>query len=83
MKLLGWNYPDKGNLHDLIAENSLHPIACLSTLARDQKRELAAANVLICLDLVGNPDVLKTIGVKSEDHEKILTEAQIVIEQAK
>lgn len=83
MKLLGWNYPDKGNLHDLITENSLHPIACLSTLTRDQKRELAALNVLICLDLVGNPGVLKEIGIKPEDSEKVLTEAQIVIEQAK
>lgn len=83
VKLLGWNYPDKGNLHDLITENSLHPITCLTSLTRDQKRELAAVNVLICLDLVGNPAVLKTIGIKAEEHEKILTEAQIVIEQAK
>jgi hypothetical protein len=83
MKLLGWNYPEKGNLHDLISENSLHPIACLSTLTRDQKRELAAKNMLICLDLVGNPHVLKEIGVKPEDQEKILTEVQIVIEEAK
>jgi hypothetical protein len=83
MKLLGWNYPEKGNLHDLISDNSLHPIACLSTLTRDQKRELAGLNVMICLDLVGNPSALKEIGIKPEDHEKILTEAQIVIEQAK
>ncbi len=83
MKVLGWNYPEKGNLHDLISENSLHPIACLSTLTRDQKRELAAKNMLICLDLVGNPHVLKEIGVKPEDQEKILTEVQIVIEEAK
>ncbi len=83
MKLLGWNYPEKGNLHDLISENSLHPIACLSTLTRDQKRELAAKNMLICLDLVGNPHVLKEIGVKPEDQEKILTEVQVVIEEAK
>lgn len=83
MKLLGWNYPEKGNLHDLISENSLHPIACLSTLTRDQKRELATKNMLICLDLVGNPHVLNEIGVKPEDQEKILTEVQIVIEEAK
>lgn len=83
IKLLGWNYPEKGNLHQLIFENSLHPIACLSSLTRDQKRELAGLNIMVCLDLVGNPQVLSQIGVKPEEHEKILTEAQVVIEQAK
>lgn len=83
MKLLGWNYPEKGNLHELINQNSLHPIACLTTLNRDQKRELAVMNMMICLDLVGNPQVLDKIGIKPEDKEKILTEAQVVIEQAK
>lgn len=83
LKLLGWNYPAKDNLHEIISENSLHPIACLTSLTRDQKRELASLNVLVCLDLVGNPNLLNQIGVKKEDQEKVLTEAQIVIEQAK
>ena len=83
MKLLGWNYPEKGNLHDLIFTNSLQPIACLTTLTRDQKKELANMDIVVCLDLVGDPGSLQKIGVKMEDYEKILTEAQIVIEQAK
>jgi hypothetical protein len=45
--------------------------------------ELAVMNMMICLDLVGNPQVLDKIGIKPEDKEKILTEAQVVIEQAK
>jgi hypothetical protein len=83
MKLLGWNYPAKGNLHEIIFENSLHPVACLNSLTRDQKRELSDLNIIVCLDLVGHPEVLNKIGIKPEDQEKILTEAQIVIEQAK
>lgn len=82
MKLLGWNYPKGSSLHELIAENGLHPITCLTTLNREQKRELAGIDAVVCLDLVGNPELLKQIGVKPEEHEKILTEAQIVIEQA-
>lgn len=83
IKLLGWNYPAKGNLHELISENGLHPITCLISLSRDQKRELVGLNTLVCLDLVGNPGVLNKIGIKPEDTEKILTEAQVVIEEAK
>lgn len=83
IKLLGWNYPAKGNLHELISENGLHPITCLTSLSRDQKRELVGLNTLVCLDLVGNPSVLNKVGIKPEDTEKILTEAQVVIEEAK
>lgn len=83
LKLLGWNYPVHGNLHEIIEQNGLHPISCLSTLSRDQKRELVARNVLACVDIVGRPDVLAAIGVHGTDVEKVLTEAQIIIEQAK
>lgn len=83
LKMLGWNYPVKESLHDIIEQNGLHPITCMSTLTRDQKKDLIGRNVLVCIDIVGNPNVLHDIGVKPEDTEKILTEAQVIIEQAK
>ena len=83
LKLLGWNYPIHGNLHDIIGENGLHPISCLTSLTRDQKKDLIGRNTLVCIDLVGNPSILTDIGVKGADAEKVLTEAQIIIEEAK
>ncbi len=83
LKLLGWNYPIHGNLHDIIGENGLHPISCLSSLTHEQKRDLVGRNTLVCIDLVGNPGILNDIGVKGELAEKVLTEAQIIIEEAK
>lgn len=83
MKLISWNYPNKDNLHDIVSQNGLHPISCLTSLTHDQKKELVSKNVLVCVDLVGNPQVLVEIGVKDDIREKILTEAQMVIEQAK
>jgi hypothetical protein len=38
---------------------------------------------LVCIDVVGNPNILNEIGIKDADKEKVLTEAQIIIEQAK
>ena len=83
MKLVGWNYPMKNSLHDIIGQNGLHPISSLTSLTHDQKKELIAKNVLVCIDLVGHPQSLEEIGIKGELAEKTLTEAQMVIEQGK
>ena len=83
LKLVGWNYPARGNLHQLIEQNGLHPITCIVNLTHDQKKMLISRNILVCVDLVGNPRLLSEIGLKSDLAEKVLTEAQLVIEQAK
>ncbi|MFA6294864.1 MAG: ATP cone domain-containing protein [Candidatus Paceibacterota bacterium] len=83
MKLIAWNYPNKDNLHDIINQNGLHPIACLTSLSHDQKKELALRDVLVCVDLVGHPKSLEDIGIKGDIAEKVLTEAQMVIQNGK
>lgn len=84
LKMVGWNYPAKNNLHEIIEQNGLHPITCIAALSHQQKKDLIGKNVLTCIDIVARPEVLKEIGVKDEIiFEKIQTEAQFVIEQAK
>jgi len=83
LKLVGWNYPAKGNLHDIIEQNGLHPITTMAALTRDQKRDLIGRGIMVCLDIIGNPAVLDQIGVKSDAKERALDEAQTIIETAK
>jgi hypothetical protein len=83
LKMLGWNYPNKDNLHQLIEENGLHPITCLTTLTHQEKRTIIGMNVLTCIDLIGKPDILKKAGVRPEAIEEALTEAQLVVEEVK
>jgi hypothetical protein len=83
LKLIGWNYPAKGNLHSIIEQNGLHPITTMSSLTRDQKKELIGHDVLACVDIIGDPSVLDRAGIKGEAKERSLTEAQMIIEQAK
>ncbi len=47
LKLVGWNYPVKGNLEDLIVEHSLYPITCLSSLSTTQKQALIAEGITL------------------------------------
>jgi hypothetical protein len=84
LKLIGWNYPSSGNLHTLIEELALHPITCVTTLNHQQKKDLIGRNIITCADLVKRPEILKEIGVRSEDEAgKIVEEAKLVMESGK
>lgn len=77
VKLVGWNYPAKGNLHDLIEDASLHPITCLTTLSLGEKRVLAEKGIVLCKMLRENPDSLLNIGLDSKRIASITDEAKI------
>src|SRR3990167_6783794 len=38
--MIGWSYPAKGNLQDLIEDAHLHPITCLTSLTITEKQNL-------------------------------------------
>jgi hypothetical protein len=83
LKMIGWNYPHSGNLHTIIESNGLHPITCLTSLTRDQKRDLIGRNILAAADLTQNPDVLHAIGAKPDVIAAALVEAKMIVEHAK
>lgn len=83
LRLVGWNYPNKNNLHDIIEQNGLHPITCVNALTREQKRDLIGRDLLACMDVIQHPQELHNIGIKPEQIETILAEAQMIIESAK
>ncbi|MFZ3020368.1 MAG: restriction endonuclease [Minisyncoccia bacterium] len=74
LKLLGWNYPEKENLHDLIIETKTLPITCLGLLDQQQKRTLLKEGIVFCDSLLEKPEILKTIGFNDERAEHILHE---------
>mgnify|MGYP001593175804 CR=1 FL=1 len=80
LKMLGWNYPENGNLHNVIEELRLHPFTCLATLSNENKRLLLEKGVILCKDIVENPKVLVDIGIKSKEYEEIIKEAKFILE---
>ena len=83
MKLMGWNHPPKGNMHEVIAENGLQPVTCLTVLTHQQKKDVIAAGILICKDHIDQQSVLKTVGLKPEEIERAVQEAEVIIRMAK
>lgn len=47
MTLVGWNYPEKGNLQGMIEAAKLHPVTCLTTLTSEEKKKLLTAGLVL------------------------------------
>ena len=58
MTLIGWNYPEKGNLQVMIEEEVLHPVTCLSSLSQSEKQDLIAKGAVLCSTIKDNPKIL-------------------------
>jgi hypothetical protein len=74
LRMIGWNYPPVGNLHDMILESKLHPLTCLVNLNGHEKKELLKAGVVLCKSLEEKPELLAMIGVSEEKAGEVLDE---------
>ena len=78
MKLVGWNYPEKGNLQDLIEEAHLHPITCLNSSTPSDEKLLMESGIVLCKQARDNPDILKQAGLSDEKISKMLAEIDLI-----
>ena len=78
MKLIGWNYPEKGNLQDMVEEAHLHPITCLNSITQSDEKLLMEAGIILCKQAKDNPDILKQTGLSNEKIEKMMKEIDLI-----
>lgn len=78
VNMIGWNYPAKGNLHDLIEETKLHPITCLSTLTLAEKKALLTKEIVTCKALKEETSFLIELGIPQERINKIFEEVHLM-----
>ena len=70
VNLIGWNYPIKGSLHDLIDQTGLHPLTCLTTITQAEKKLLIDQKITNCKSLAEKPEILNSL---ISDPERIKT----------
>jgi hypothetical protein len=56
--MIGWNYPPRGNLSDMIIEAKLHPLTCLMSLNGHEKKELLDQGIVLCKTLLAKPELI-------------------------
>jgi hypothetical protein len=78
LNLIGWNYPDKGNLHHLIEELGLHPITTLPSLSGHEKRQFAEAGIVLCKHVREKKEALASLGLPEKRELEIISESNLV-----
>lgn len=75
LKLVSWDYPENDGIKDRIDKLGVHPITCLTTLSSKEKKHLLNRNIVLCIELCKQPNLLKIIGINESRHNRILNEA--------
>ncbi len=75
LMLVGWDYPKVGSLKERIDLSGLHPVTCLTTLTKYEKRRLIAKQKVLCKDICLQPEVLSAINVSNTRQQNVLKEA--------
>jgi hypothetical protein len=78
LKMIGWNYPAKGNLQDIIEELHLHPLTCLVTLNNTNKKDLLNQGMVLCMDIYNNQSILNKINIPNDQINNVINEIKEV-----
>lgn len=78
VKLIGWNYPEKGNLHDLVEETGVHPVTCLTSLSEGQKRALMEQGIVLCESIKSEKVKLRSLGFDEQLIAEMEAESKIL-----
>ncbi len=76
LMLVSWDYPKRGSLKERIDLSGLHPITCLTTLSRKEKKALLEEGRVLCRELCEDPKALSAVGVDSKKQKKVLEEVR-------
>lgn len=80
LNLLSWDYPVGRSLKLMIEKEGVHPITCLTALKSNQKKKLLNENVVLCHEILENPDLLREIGLKEAQIKRVVKEVADLIE---
>ncbi|MBX4198227.1 restriction endonuclease [Candidatus Parcubacteria bacterium] len=81
MKVVGWNYPVDGNLHDLIEKTKAFPLTCLHSLSDHDKKALLEKNVILCSTLAQDESLLTSLNLSEANIEAIKEEIELIDEK--
>lgn len=74
LHLLGWDYPQKNSLNELIDASGLHPITSMTTLTKAEKQQLLEMKIVLCKELCQKPELLDSVGIPPPRKQRILQE---------
>ncbi len=80
LNLIGWDYPAKGSLKNLIDTLGLYPITCLTSLTKIEKQLLLDKKIVLCKEICDNKQLLIQAGVTPGRIKSVLEEGKQLCE---
>jgi Holliday junction resolvase-like predicted endonuclease len=83
MKLVGWNYPSRGGLEELIISKKVYPITVLPSVSRFEREQFAEKGMILAQDILpySPSDLMHKLGIPPQIAEKIVSEAQGLLKE--
>ncbi|MEX0934858.1 MAG: ATP cone domain-containing protein [Candidatus Paceibacterota bacterium] len=78
LEMVGWSYPEKGNLQDRIEQSMLQPLTMLTKLSGAEKRVLLESGHALCREIRDNPEILDEVGIDRGKQEAVIKEVRAV-----
>jgi hypothetical protein len=78
LQLLGWSYPAKNSLSELIDRLQLHPITAVTSLSHSQKRACIKNDLVLCNDAPNNAPLFKRLGFSDAEIERLIRECELI-----
>lgn len=76
--IIAWEYPQKGNLRDLIETSGLAPITSITEFSPNDIQRLLENNIVLCRDICKKPDILNLLDMPEDKKKDILSQAAFV-----
>ena len=80
LKIIGWSYPNKGNLQELIEKKGLYPITIIPEISKKIKEKLFNAKIILAKDLANHKieELIEKTNLNKKTLEKILEKAKAI-----
>ncbi len=72
MKLLGWDFPEHGNIREMVIETGLTPITVIPHLSFKQKQYLITKGIVFCHQIFAKTHYLRHMGLDKKEIAHIL-----------
>lgn len=74
VELIGWSYPKRGNLQELIESENLHPVTSLTSLSIHHKNQLTSQGIVLCKSLRDHHESLHEMGLSEGEITTVMDE---------
>ncbi|CAM2758834.1 ATP cone domain [Legionella steigerwaltii] len=83
LHLISWDFPQKGNLKELIEFSGLYPITCITNLTKAETETLLGENILLCKTIAENPALLNKLNIGAARMKQIILQCQALYKSRK